>query len=129
MNYYAWTLPLNLDLLATGGEVAGLGWQLEGSEVRAIVRRFSPLHTIPGVIALAGGGFYSYISWQLSIRRTEGKFRPKAGFFNIFIAVGVLITGQGALLSGFGFAVLYITEVFGVILMYLVSYCLINQTN
>lgn len=121
MSYLAATSPVNHALLKTGGQVSGLAWQQNPSdlsEMRAAVRLFSPLHTVPGAIALIGGGFYSYISWQLSIKRTTGKFSWKTGIYNVYIAVGALILGQGALLSGFGLPTLYISEVISVILMY-----------
>ncbi len=65
MTYLAATSPLNHELLKTGGQIPGLAWQqdpLDPVEMRAAVRLFSPLHTIPGGITLIGSGFYSYIS-------------------------------------------------------------------
>lgn len=121
MSYYAAITPLNLEILKHGSEVSGLPWQKDPtdlSEPRAVVRLFSPLQTVPGGIALIGGGFYSYISWQLSLKRETGQFDLKKGLFNIYIAVGALILGQGALLSGFGYGTLYISETISVGLMY-----------
>ncbi|RMG26205.1 MAG: hypothetical protein D6732_21480 [Methanobacteriota archaeon] len=121
MTYYAIISPVNLELLKHGGEVSGLPWQKDPtdlSEPRAVVRLFSPLQTVPGGIALIGGGFYSYISWQLSIKRQTGRFEWQKGFFNIYIAVGALVLGQGAFFSGFGYGTLYISETISVALMY-----------
>ncbi len=121
MSYLAVISPLNQELLKTGGQISGLAWQQNPSdlsEMRAAVRLFSPLHTVPGAIALIGGGFFSYITWQLSIKRNTGHFSWKTGIYNIYIAVGALILGKGALLSGFGLPTLYISEVISVVLMY-----------
>ncbi len=121
MTYYAVISPINLEILKHGGEVSGLPWQKDPSDLsepRAVVRLFSPLQTVPGGIALIGGGFYSYFSWQLAIRKESGKFNWKTGLFNVYIAVGALILGQGAFFSGFGFGTLYISETISVALMY-----------
>jgi len=118
MNIYAWTSPLNLDLLSKGGEISGLGWEVTNGDSRAIVRLFSPLLTVPGGIALIGGGFYSYIAWQLNLLRNNVRDFGK-GFFNVFIAGGALILAQGAFFSGFGFSTLYISETVSVTFMYL----------
>ena len=123
MNLYVWTLPLNTTVLKTGGQVSGTAWQMDPTKNapsdRAIIRLFSPLHTVPGAIALIGGGVYSYISWQLSIRRFEGHFKPMTGIFNIYIAFGAWSLGLGATLSGFGLGTLYFSEVISVTFMYL----------
>ncbi len=118
MNFFAWTLPLNLELLAKGGEISGTGWELTNGDGRALVRLFSPLQTVPGGIALIGGGFYSYIAWQLSLIR-NGVRDFRIGFFNVLIAGGALVLGQGAFFSGFGYSTLYISETISVALMYL----------
>lgn len=118
MNILAWTSPLNYSILQTGKEVSGLPWQLTPNSPRAAVRLFSPLHTVPGGIALIGGGFYSYFAWQWSIRKTTGSFEWRKGFFNIYIAVGALVLGQGAFFSGFGLGTLYISETISTLLMY-----------
>jgi len=137
MTIPAWTAPLHESLLVTGKEVSGLPWQAnpaDPNEARAVVRLFSPLHTVTGGVALIGGGFYSYISWQLAIRRNSGHFAPKTGSYNLWIAIGALVLGQGAFLSGLGtqlgeiftflpaeissMGTLYISEVISVSMMY-----------
>ncbi|MCE7733807.1 MAG: hypothetical protein GPJ54_02945 [Candidatus Heimdallarchaeota archaeon] len=124
MNLYVWTLPLNEELLATGKEVSGTAWQKDASaaqaslENRALIRLFSPLHTVPGAVALIGGGIYSYISWQKFIKKSKGKFEPLSGIYNIYIAFGAWVLGLGATLSGFGLGTLYISEVISVTFMY-----------
>lgn len=124
MNLYVWTLPLNEGLLSTGKEVSGTAWQKNASaseatlENRALIRLFSPLHTVPGAVALIGGGIYSYISWQRFIKKSKGKFEPMNGIYNIYIAFGAWVLGLGATLSGFGLGTLYISEVISVTFMY-----------
>lgn len=118
MNIYAWTSPLNLDLLSKGGEISGLGWEITNGDGRALVRLFSPLQTVPGGIALIGGGFYSYIAWQINLLRNNVRDFGK-GFFNVLIAGGALILAQGAFFSGFGFSTLYISETISVTFMYI----------
>ncbi len=107
-------------LMDSGGqEVAGKGWitDIAGSD-RATTRLFSPLNTVPGSIALIGGAFYSYFTWQRSIRKNTGSYDLSIGFFNIYIGVGALVLASAGTLSGFGFGVLYLGEAVGVVLMY-----------
>ncbi len=121
MTIKAFTTPVNMELLRTGGQVSGLAWQQNSSdptEPRAAIRLFSPLHTVPGGVALIGGAFFSYIMWQLSLKKQTGKFSWKQGFFNIYIGIGALVLAWGAFLSGFGLGTLYISEVISVTLMY-----------
>lgn len=106
-------------LLNSGGqEVAGHGWVNDLPGLRATIRLFSPLNTIPGSIALIGGAFYSYFNWQWAIRQQTGSFSPKKGAFNIYIGVGALALSIAGTLSGFGFGVLYLGEAVSVALMY-----------
>ncbi len=121
MAYYALITPVNLEILKHGGEVSGLPWQSNPSDLsepRAVVRLFSPLQTVPGGVALIGGGFYSYIAWQRSIKQNTGKYQWKTGIYNIYIALGALVLAQGAFFSGFGLGTLYISETISVTLMY-----------
>ncbi len=119
MTYFAIVTPVNLSILSHGSEVSGLGWQQSDLGTgRALVRLFSPLHTVPGGIALIGGGFYSYYAWQRSIKKQLSHYEWKTGIFNLYIAVGALILGQGAFFSGFGLGTLYISEVISVFFMY-----------
>ena len=128
MVYYVVVSPLNYELLKTGVEVSGRPWQIEGDSPRALVRLFSPLLTVSGGIALIGGGIYSYVKWQLSIRAKKGHFEPRTGIYNLYIAVGAYVLAQGAFFSGLGNSIfhsviggigtLYISEVISVLLMY-----------
>ncbi len=120
MNLYVWTLPLQEDLLSTGKEVSGIPWQPADNPdgPRAIIRLFSPLHTVPGAIALIGGGIYSYITWQMAIKRNTGSFEPNKGVYNLYIAIGAYVLALGATLSGYGLGTLYISEVISVSFMY-----------
>ncbi|UCG03362.1 MAG: hypothetical protein JSW11_05095 [Candidatus Heimdallarchaeota archaeon] len=106
-------------LLNSGGqEVAGHGWINDLPGLRATIRLFSPLNTIPGSIALIGGAFYSYITWQWAIYKKSGSISPTKGVFNIYIGVGALALSIAGTLSGFGFGVLYLGEAVSVALMY-----------
>jgi hypothetical protein len=120
MGITAFNAPLDLNFLMNSGgkEVAGGGWLSDLPGARATVRLFSPFNTVPGSIALIGGAFYSYASWQWSIRKRTGKFNPKIGLFNLYIGVGALALTIGGTLSGFGFGVLYISEAISLVLMY-----------
>jgi hypothetical protein len=79
---------------------------------------FSPLNTVPGSLALIGGAAYSYLTWQLAIKKRSGKFNLKTGLFNIYIGGGALVLSIAGAMSGFGFGVLYLGEALGVALMY-----------
>ncbi|MFX0124617.1 MAG: hypothetical protein ACFFAE_13375 [Candidatus Hodarchaeota archaeon] len=106
-------------LINSGGqEVAGHGWVNDLPGLRATIRLFSPLNTVPGSIALIGGAFYSYFTWQWAIRKQTGEFNIKKGVFNIYIGVGALALSVAGTLSGFGFGVLYLGEAVSVALMY-----------
>jgi hypothetical protein len=120
MTITALQAPLDVDyLLNSGGqEVAGHGWVNDLPGLRATVRLFSPLNTVPGAIALIGGAFYSYITWQLTIKKETGSFNPGKGVFNIYIGVGALALSIAGTLSGFGFGILYLGEAISVALMY-----------
>src|SRR3972149_3582283 len=117
--YYAVASPVNVQLLLSSGgeEVSGLGWQFSDVEPRAVVRLFSPLFTITGGIALIGGAFYSYLTWQLSIRKQSGRFSLGTGFFNIYLGGGALVLAIGGAGSGFGYSTLYVSEIISVVLM------------
>ncbi|MFX0185851.1 MAG: hypothetical protein ACFE95_22435 [Candidatus Hodarchaeota archaeon] len=120
MTFTALQAPLDVNyLLNSGGqEVAGHGWINDLPGLRATIRLFSPLNTVPGAIALIGGAFYSYITWQRAIRKETGSFNPSRGVFNIYIGVGALALSIAGTLSGFGFGVLYLGEAISVALMY-----------
>lgn len=121
MNFFVWNSPLNESFLTTGKEVSGLPWQTDPTnldEPRAIIRLFSPLHTVPGAIALIGGGIYSYISWQRSIKLNTGSYNRSKGVYNLYIAFGALVLASGATLSGYGLGTLYISEVISVTFMF-----------
>ncbi|MHA1941944.1 MAG: hypothetical protein ACXACP_05230 [Candidatus Hodarchaeales archaeon] len=120
MVYTAMTAELDLAYLAAseGQEVAGHGWVNDLPDLRATVRLFSPLYTIPGSVALIGGAFFSYYMWQRAIKKQTGSYDLGKGFFNIYIGVGALALAIAGTLSGFGFGVLYLGEAVSVIIMY-----------
>ncbi|MCY3410635.1 MAG: hypothetical protein INQ03_03260 [Candidatus Heimdallarchaeota archaeon] len=120
MNFFVWTSPLEESLLRTGKEVSGIPWQPQGlvDGPRAVIRLFSPLNTVPGAIALIGGGIYSYVSWQRAIKRNTGKYDLQKGVFNLYIAIGAYVLGIGGTLSGYQLGTLYISEVISVAFMY-----------
>jgi hypothetical protein len=124
MNLYVWDTWLNTDYIESEGgqEISGTGWMEDPNKndwsIRPEIRLFSPLHTAAGGMALIGGGVYSYVTWQLAIRKQTGKFDYSQGFFNIYIAFGAFVLGQGGLISGYGIPTLYIAEVISVAFMY-----------
>jgi hypothetical protein len=120
MVYVGMTAELDLAYLAESGgqEVAGHGWVNDLPGLRATIRLFSPLNTIPGGVALIGGAFFSYYSWQRALRKQTGSYDFGKGFFNIYIGVGALALSIAGTLSGFGFGVLYFGEAVAVIIMY-----------
>ncbi|PWI48102.1 hypothetical protein CEE45_08025 [Candidatus Heimdallarchaeota archaeon B3_Heim] len=120
MVYVGMTAELDLAyLVASGGqEVAGHGWINDLPGLRATIRLFSPLNTIPGGVALIGGVFFSYYSWQRAIKKQTGSYNFGKGFFNIYIGGGALALSIAGTLSGFGFGVLYLGEAVSVIIMY-----------
>jgi len=111
-------LDLNYLINSGGQEVAGHGWLSTSPDSRPPIRLFSPLNTVPGALALIGGAAYSYITWQLAIKKQSGKFNLKRGLFNVYIGGGALALSIAGAMSGFGFGVLYLGEAFGVALMY-----------
>ena len=116
MIYSAIISQLNYPLLAsTGSSIGGQGWL----NTDAVVRLFAALFNIDGSVALIFGALYSYIVWQISIRRKQGHFALQTGLFNVYIAIGALVFAAGGTVSALGIsAILYITEVVGIILMY-----------
>jgi hypothetical protein len=112
------TLDMNILTNSGGHEIAGRGWTDISPGVRAIIRNFSPFFTVSGAIALIGGAFYSYFSWQRAIKKSTGSYDLGKGFFNIYIGAGALILSAAGTMSGFGLGVLYLGEAVGVILMY-----------
>jgi hypothetical protein len=120
MVYVGMTAEVDLAyLVASGGqEVAGHGWINDLPDLRATIRLFSPLNTVPGGVALIGGAFFSYYSWQRAIKKQTGSYDFGKGFFNIYIGVGALALSIAGTLSGFGFGVLYFGEAVSVIIMY-----------
>lgn len=120
--YYAFTSYLNINYLKSAEvEVAGKAWQVDPenlSEKRSVVRLFSPFFTVPGALFLMGGTVISYILWQIQIKQKEGKFNPRIGIFNIYLALGALIITLGGTLTNFGLNTLAISEMISAVLMY-----------
>ncbi len=78
------------------------------------VRYFSPLINIYSFIFLVGGALYSAIKYY---NQTEKDIRFKG---NIFIAIGGLLPGIGGSFTRIGYVnVLFITELIGLVLIYL----------
>ena len=85
----------------------------------SVVRAFAPIFTVNGAMFIFIGSIYSYILWQYSIKKKEGKFTFSTGIFNIYFAIGVGIFTAGGTLSQFGgVTILYISELLGGIFMY-----------
>ncbi len=84
----------------------------------SVVRAFAPLFTVNGAMFIFLGSIYSYLLWQFSIKKSQGKFSFGTGIFNIYFALGVAIFTAGGTLSQFGTSVLYISELLGGIFMY-----------
>jgi hypothetical protein len=119
MVYIAIQSPVYTQNLLIGSEVSGLGWQENPTELRAIVRLFSPFFTIPGAIMLIGGTSYSYLLWQWALKKQHGSFKLTEGFFNIFLALGAIVFSSGGALSGSGYGFLYLSEIVGMALMFI----------
>lgn len=78
------------------------------------VRRFSPVINSYAFLVLVGGAVWS--AWHYS-RRTGMERRAQA---NVYIAIGGLLPGIGGTFTRFGHVeVLYVTELIGLILIYL----------
>ena len=90
------------------------GVTVAGKAMPRYVRLFSPLHTIPGTLALVGGALYSvYLFWG---RRQRLAYRISA---NIFIAVGAMVIAvAGGMARAGRTAWLYPAEMVGTVLMF-----------
>ena len=116
--YYTFTIPFlsGSSLIATGGVEAVIKNVWGDSST---VRGFTPLFAVNGGMFIFLGSVYSYIIWQISIKKNQGKFSFGTGIFNIYFAIGVAIfTVGGSLAQNTGVAVLYISELLGGIFMY-----------
>lgn len=90
-----------------------------GGSTNSVVRGFAPLFTVGASMYIFLGSIYSYILWQYGIRKSKGKFSLGTGLFNIYFALGVAIFVAGGSLQQLGvYAILYISELLGGILMY-----------
>lgn len=100
--------PVDLAALSTRGVTTA------GKAMPAQVRLFSPLHTIPGTLALVGGALYSaYRFWG---KRERLAYRISA---NILIAVGALVIAAAGGLARAGLTLwLYPAEMVGIVLMF-----------
>ena len=86
------------------------------------VRYFSPLINLYSFIFLAGGAVYSAFKYY--------KNRKMRFIGNIFIAVGALLPGIGGTFTRMGHVnVLFVTELFGLILVYLGYKIIRNDKN
>ena len=90
------------------------GKAIAGHAMPQQVRLFSPLHTIPGTLALVGGALYSaYRFW--------GK-RERLGYrvwSSILIAVGAMIIAAAGSVARFGLTILlYPAELVGIVVMF-----------
>ena len=118
--FYTFTTPFKLgyDLSSIGGvqPVIDSVWNNF-----SVVRGFAPLFTVNGAMFIFLGSIYSYILWQLSIKKNKGSFSFGTGIFNIYFAIGVAIFTAGGSLSQLGGGVdqiLYISELLGGMFMY-----------
>lgn len=118
--YYTFTTPFKVgfDLSAINGvqPVIDSVWN-----TYSVVRGFAPLFTVNGAMFIFIGSIYSYILWQLSIKRKQGSFSFGTGIFNIYFAIGVAIFTAGGSLSQLGGGldqILYISELLGGMFMY-----------
>jgi hypothetical protein len=97
------TIPESFDYKLTGSIFT---WQW--------VRYFSPLINIYSFIFLAGGAIYSALRYY-KLGQREAPFKG-----NIFIAIGGLLPGVGGTFARMGYVeVLYVTELFGLLLIYI----------
>jgi hypothetical protein len=94
--------------------LAERGKAIAGHAMPSQVRLFSPLHTIPGTLALVGGALYSaYRFWG---KRQRLGYRVWA---SILIAVGAMIIAAAGSVSRFGLTVLlYPAEMVGIAVMF-----------
>lgn len=87
------------------------------------VRQFSPLINVYSFLFLVGGALYSATKYY--------GLKDKKVYFkgNILIAIGALLPGIGGTFTRMGYVeVLFITELFGLILIY-IGYRIIKQSN
>jgi hypothetical protein len=91
------------------------GVTVAGKAMPSYVRTFSPLHTIPGTLALVGGAVYSvFLFWR---RRDRLAYRISA---NIFIAAGaIVIAAAGGMARAGQTEWLYPAEMVGTVLMFI----------
>ena len=118
--YFTFTTPFNpgYNLSAINGvqPVIDSTW-----DIYSVVRGFAPLFTVNGAMFIFIGSIYSYILWQVSLKRNQGSFSFGTGIFNIYFAIGVAIFTAGGSLSQLGGGVdqiLYISELLGGLFMY-----------
>jgi hypothetical protein len=90
------------------------GKAVAGKAMPSQVRLFSPLHTIPGTLALVGGALYSaYRFWG---RRERLGYRVSA---SLLIAAGALVIAAAGSLARFGLTILlYPAEMVGIAVMF-----------
>ena len=103
----------------------GYDFRLTGSVLEwSWVRRFSPFINTYAIIFLFGGAVYSAIKYS---QNEQGKTRFVG---NVLIAVGALLPGIGGLSTRFGYVeVLYITELVGLVFIYLGYYAMRMDTS
>ena len=111
------TIAMLVAALTASVDTAALeesGVTVAGKAMPGYVRTFSPLHTIPGTLALVGGALYSiYLFWK---RRGQLAFRISA---NIFIALGAMvIAAAGGMARSGQTDWLYPAEMVGTVLMF-----------
>ena len=106
------SIPENFDYRLTG---AVFEWTW--------VRQFSPLINIYSFLFLVGGAIYSAAKYY-GLKNRKSHFKG-----NIFIAIGALLPGIGGTFTRIGYVeVLFITELLGLILIYL-GYKIIKDKN
>ncbi|HCM76670.1 MAG TPA: hypothetical protein DIS90_09830 [Cytophagales bacterium] len=106
--------PINYDLVEPARLTGGV---LSWSKVRLI----TPFVNIYAFIFLVGGAFYS------AYRYSKERIYKNRFLGNLFIAFGGLLPGIGGSFTKFGYTeVLYVTELLGIILIYL-GYTTIRQ--
>jgi hypothetical protein len=90
------------------------GVTVAGKAMPRHVRLFSPLHTVPGTLALVGGALYSvYLFWG---RRRRLAYRISA---NILIALGAMVIAAAGGMARAGQTTwLYPAEMAGIVLMF-----------
>jgi hypothetical protein len=107
MLFLALTAPIDTEALQQRGVTVA------GKAMAGYVRIFSPLHTIPGSLALIGGAFYSVARfWKVE----QLRYRVWA---NVLIGLGALvIAGAGSIARAGATAWLYPAEMVGIVLMF-----------